>query len=63
MHTQLDELLSRWQEEPHRAPEDLCRDHPDLLPLLREQIAMLKRIEQLVDALRDPDPYFTHSPP
>jgi hypothetical protein len=43
----LHDLLSRWQDHPELTPDELCRGHPELLPLLREQIAVLKRIEQL----------------
>jgi hypothetical protein len=46
----LHDLLSQWQDHPEVPPEDLCRDHPELLPLLREQIAILRRIEQLAEA-------------
>lgn len=45
----LHELLLRWQDEPDREPEELCQDHPELLPVLREQIAILRRFEQLVE--------------
>ena len=43
----LHDLLSQWQDDPAVAPEALCQERPDLLPLLREQIAALARIEQL----------------
>lgn len=43
----LHDLLSQWQDHPEIPPEELCRDHPALLPLLRAQIAILERIEQL----------------
>lgn len=43
----LDDLLIAWQEAPERSPEELCREHPDLLPQLRQYIATLTRIEQL----------------
>ena len=43
----LHDLLSQWQDDHDLSPEELCRDHPELLPLLREQIAVLERIEQL----------------
>src|SRR5262245_15968336 len=46
----LHDLLSKWQDEPEADPEELCRDHPELLPLLREQIAILRRIEELAEA-------------
>ncbi len=46
----LHDLLSQWQDDPEVPPEVLCRDHPELLPLLREQIAILRRIEQLAEA-------------
>ena len=51
----LHDLLSQWQDDPEAAPEELCRDHPELLPLLREQIAILQRIEQLAEAAAGDD--------
>jgi len=50
-HEQLiDELLERW-EDAHEAglrisPEDLCRDHPDLLPEIRRQIGVLQTMDR-----------------
>jgi hypothetical protein len=43
----VDELLTRWQEAPHTPPEDLCREHPELLPVVRDRIGILKQIERL----------------
>lgn len=55
----LEELLARWQEDRNRTPEDLCRDYPDLIVRLREQIALQLRIEQL--SVRDAAVPFPHS--
>ncbi len=41
----LDELLTRWQEAPHRSAEELCKEVPEL----RERIAILQRIQHLVE--------------
>jgi hypothetical protein len=43
----LDDLLARWQEAPETSPEDICREHPELLAALRDRIAILKQIERL----------------
>lgn len=49
----LHELLSLWQDNPALTPEALCRERPDLLPILRQQIAVLERIEQLATVAGD----------
>ena len=43
----LDDLLTEWQEAPTRSAEELCHNHPELLPQLREQIAILEQIQRL----------------
>ena len=45
----LDDLLTRWQEAPDRSPEDICKEHPELLLVLVNRIEILKRIERLAE--------------
>ncbi|MFO0877687.1 MAG: hypothetical protein U0840_10050 [Gemmataceae bacterium] len=52
----LNDLLTDWQEAPDRSPEELCRDHPELLPQLQQYIATLQRIEQLALGKEGPVP-------
>lgn len=55
--TELNERLSDWtlEWETRRgrgedvSVEDLCRDCPDLIPALREQIAKLERMNALLE--------------
>lgn len=50
----LAELLDQWEdalEQGHTlTPDDLCRDHPELLPALKQQIAALRAIDQRLRA-------------
>ena len=51
----LHDLLSQWQDHPEAAPEELCRDHPELLPLLpraRRLVVVEASDGQLEDELR-----------
>jgi hypothetical protein len=48
----LEEMLLRWEELTEEgqtvAPEDLCRDYPELLPELRRRIAALQALEPVL---------------
>jgi hypothetical protein len=37
----VEDLLSRWYRDPALTPEQLCRDHPDLLPEVRKRLEAL----------------------
>jgi eukaryotic-like serine/threonine-protein kinase len=49
----LEELLLEWQEARERgrpsSAEELCRQHPELLQPLREQISALEAMQALLD--------------
>ncbi len=45
--TRLADLLLRWEEGQDLGPEELCRECPDLAPLLAQRIAALKRMSWL----------------
>jgi hypothetical protein len=51
----VDDLLSKWQQRWQQghdaAPEELCRDCPDLLPELRGKIEALRQMNRLVAAV------------
>ncbi|MGF1581188.1 MAG: serine/threonine-protein kinase [Gemmataceae bacterium] len=52
----VDELLLQW-ERSHGSlpPEDLCRDDPNLLPVVQEAIDELRQIEALLDLENNQD--------
>ena len=54
---QLDELLDRWEESFEQGksitPEELCRDCPELIDALREQIDDLQSMNQVLDLSQD----------
>ncbi|HVK12807.1 MAG TPA: hypothetical protein VM597_28910, partial [Gemmataceae bacterium] len=56
--TRLDDLLRRWEDGQRRgnpvAPEDLCRDCPELLDPLRLAIAQLRHVNQVMGTLGPP---------
>jgi len=51
-HSLIDQLLDRWDEErlAGRQPDlqRLCQDHPEALPLLREQIRAFEQMDQML---------------
>ncbi|TWT36991.1 Serine/threonine-protein kinase PknD [Posidoniimonas corsicana] len=57
---QLLELVDQWADAYDRGeevtPEELCRDCPDLLPQLIQQVAMLRAMDARVDGVAGPDP-------
>src|SRR5262245_56669943 len=56
----LDTLLLRWEELVEQgqpaAPEDLCRDCPDLLDELRRRIRALARVQEALGTTAPGDP-------
>src|SRR5262245_51585971 len=56
--SRLSELLRRWQEQRQRgqqvAPEELCRDCPELLPELERQLSTVTEADQPGRPERDP---------
>src|SRR5262245_9526789 len=60
IETRLDDLLVEWEERRQRgeeaAPEDLCRDAPDLLPHLKASIESLKSTDWLFSESDDQTP-------
>src|SRR5579885_2871646 len=53
----LEDLLLRWEEARERgqaiSPEELCRDHPELLPELRRRIQALRLLDPILAMSRD----------